>query len=619
MCGICGYITKRKMDPFVVNKMVESIRYRGPNDQGVEHFNIDGLNFGLGHSRLSILDISHRGHQPMLNEDKNLVITYNGEIYNFIELRKELKTNGFCFKTNCDTEVILKAYQMWGTECVKYFNGMFAFAIVDKKQNLVFAARDRFGVKPFYYYTKNEDFVFASELKPIMLFPDFQKEINATILGQYFCQGYISSPNTIFKNTYKLEPGHILLLQDNQIKTIKYWNSYDKYKECSKNKIFSFKEAKEKLEESITKSVQKRMITDVPIGCFLSGGIDSTLVTALAQKNSNEPIKTFTIGFNDPQYNEANVAKEIAKHLGTDHQEMYIDEKDLLDLVEIIPKYYDEPFADSSQIPSMLVAQLAKRDITVVLTGDGGDELFCGYDNYKNINNAQKYDKIAGVINQYVPNLIKKKNLPHKFKRILENNKSELKVQLPLSEMLKMIDQILLYDYSNPYFELEREINVNTWQIKRMLLDMSTSLPDRMLHKVDRASMSNSLETRCPLIDYEVAELSFKIPQKYKCYKNKTKYILKEIAYDYVPQNIINLPKKGFSVPLEKWLKTSLKTMIYDYSSQEYLRKENLFNPLNTKKFLDNYYEEEISRKHKIKSSIIWRYFIFQMWYQTYF
>ena len=377
MCGICGFVSKNTITLEALKKMNDTMYHRGPDDSGEEIYPMSGgYTGGLAQRRLSILDLSALGHQPMHSKDKRISVVYNGEIYNFQEIKEELREYSFC--STCDTEVILAAYLKWGIKCVDRFNGMFAIALLDRKTGALYLMRDRIGKKPLYYWLEDGNLVFASELKPIMECPAFTKRIRTEVVSRYLYHQYINAPDTIFENVYKLEPGAILQFSAGVVKTWKYWDLKEVYQTCKSNPIKDYAQAKAELKELLNRSVSMRMIADVPLGTFLSGGYDSSLITAVAQSQSAQPIRTYSIGFNEEKFNEAKFAKEVARHLGTNHTELYIDEKEMFELVDSIPRYYDEPFADSSQIPTMLVSALARRDVTVVLSGDGGDEFFCG-------------------------------------------------------------------------------------------------------------------------------------------------------------------------------------------------------------------------------------------------
>jgi len=378
MCGIVGFVSPQK-DNYVLDQMLSVQAYRGPDDRGIWCEQIDEKYIHLGHNRLAIQDLSVQGHQPFVSHCEEYVIVYNGEVYNFKTIRQELENLGYSFVSQSDTEVILYAYKAWGMKCLEKFIGMFAFGVLDKKLGKMFLVRDRAGVKPLYYYSKDDIFLFSSELKSFHEHPAFKKELNKEVLPYYFQFGYIPAPHTIFKNCYKLEPGHYIELNmgNLEFKIQKYWSvdTYYAKEKFDKNES----ELLAEIEALLSDAVEQRMVSDVPVGVFLSGGYDSSLVTALLSKNKKRKLHTYTIGFQDKRYNEAEHAKSIAAHFGTKHTEYYISEEDMLSKIERLPFYYDEPFGDSSALPTMLVSELAKKEVTVALSADGGDETFCGY------------------------------------------------------------------------------------------------------------------------------------------------------------------------------------------------------------------------------------------------
>lgn len=637
MCGICGYVSKKNITLEQLRVMNDTMYHRGPDDSGEEIYDMHGgYSVGFAQRRLSILDLSSLGHQPMHSANKRVSVVYNGEIYNFQELKKEL--SDYRFNSNCDTEVIIAAYLKWGIDCVEKFNGMFAIAIYDRKSEEIYLIRDRIGKKPLYYW-KREDggMVFASELKPIMAFPDFPKEIRQGVLSRYLYQQYINAPDTIFKNVYKVEPGAVLRFKSGEITTWKYWDIKEVYRRNAANPISSYEEAKEGLKELLKKSVAARMISDVPLGAFLSGGYDSSLVTAIAQEYSDTPVKTFSIGFHEEKYNEAGYAKAVAEYLGTNHTELYIDEKEMFDLVDSIPKYYDEPFADSSQIATMLVSGLARKHVTVALSGDGGDEFFCGYNVYENVRQAQKLDLLGGMVHGIcsLPGFKQlgiEERLPFKVRVIAGNRNKESKTQfgagnyiVKAQAMVKNIrpddDGLTNADALLPvHYLAESGYGVKDWQIRRMLLDMDTYLPGDILCKVDRASMKYSLESRCPILDTGVMEFSYRIPHEFKYKDGDKKHILKDIAYDYIPKELLERPKVGFGVPLDKWLRGPLKEQLLDYSSYDYLDRQGIFDAKYVSDMIGAYIKtgDAGPATGANYSKLAWSFFVFQQWYYMY-
>lgn len=616
MCGICGYITRKEFSENLLIEMNNTMYHRGPNDSGVYQDRINsGYYLGMAHRRLSILDLSMLGHQPMFNADGTICIVYNGEVYNFKELKQELMQKGFLFKSSCDTEVLLAAYEYYGIDFLKYLNGMFALAIYDKHEEKMILARDRIGKKPLYYYMNEQgDFIFGSELKPLMKHPEFHKNVRTDIISRYLCYKFISAPDTIFENTYKMVPGEYLVWKQGKIEKGLYWNILERYQSCTEEIISDYSEAKAELQKLLMDSVQKRLISDVPTGTFLSGGIDSTLITAITQQVVKEPVRTYTIGFESKQENEAEYAKEVANFLGTEHTEMYLTEKELFDEIQELPRYYDEPFADSSQIPSMLVSKLAKQGATVILSGDGGDELFCGYTMYDWTYWAQRLDGMAAIVNGVLQPVGMTKRLPDKMRALLENRDINTKVQLFTDIRQNHTIDMVLGDSKNAKYHREQDISVKDWQIRRQLLDMMTSLPGDMLTKVDRASMKYSLEVRCPLLDYRIIEMAFRIPQKFKYKSFDKKYILKDITFEMVPKSLLDRPKKGFGVPLADWMRTKLHTQLLHYADRDILQKQGIFNADKIHEFI---FCLEKSNK-SLYNTVLWSFYVFQMWYQEY-
>lgn len=624
MCGICGFVSRRQISLEQLKQMNDTMVHRGPNDSGEEIFaGRDGYGVGMAQRRLSILDLSVLGHQPMHSCDDRLVIAYNGEIYNFLELRQAL--SDYPFKSKCDTEVILAAYLKWGISCVERFQGMFAIALYDREKGELYLARDRIGKKPLYYWQDGDNLVFASELKPIMACPGFPKKIRRDVLKRFLYQQCINEPDAVFEHVYKVEPGQMMRFRSGKLSKHKYWDIAKVYHAKKQQAVGSYQEAKEELKAILKDAVSKRLIADVPVGAFLSGGYDSSLVTAIAQEVSSEPVKTYSIGFNEERYNEAKYAKEVAAHLGTQHTELYIDERAMFDMVASIPQYYDEPFADSSQIPSMLVAGLAAKDVTVVLSGDGGDEFFCGYNIYDNVAQAQKLDVLGRMtyrVCQMPPfrktGLFDK--LPFKVQVVAGNHDIQTKTQLGGRTYIKVIDQ-MLPDGGVPFkYPIESRYHEPDWQARRMLLDEETYLPGDILCKVDRATMKYSIEARCPILDVNVMEYSYRLPHAYKYANGVKKRILKDIAYDYIPKELLDRPKVGFGVPLDSWLRGPLREELQDMCSVDYLKKQGIFDAQYVHDFISEYVRtgDQGPASGANYSKVAWSFFVFQQWYRGY-
>jgi len=632
MCGIIGIVDYSKsINETTFNKMRDSIAYRGPDDFGTNFYENNLFNLALGHRRLSIQDLSPLGHQPMNFE--NLTIIFNGEVYNFDEIKKELESFDYTFISHSDTEVILKAFHKWGVNSVDKFRGMFSFAIYDNEKEKIFIFRDRAGVKPLYYYVGKNEFIFGSELKSFYPYPNFEKIINHKSLPFYFRFGYIPAPNTIFENTYKLKPGHYIEydLKNKNFEIKKYWDLKDFY-ESTKNLDNEGKILND-LENILKESFNLRMISDVPVGVFLSGGVDSSLVASMIQKNVKKPIKTFTIGFNEKDYDEAIFAKKIANHIGSEHTELYCNANDMLELIKELPFLYDEPFGDSSALPTILVSKLAKEKVTVVLSGDGGDEAFVGYSKYfalnkfSNLNNQPLKKSILKVltnilsanniqaINNFLPNKLKQKNIKDKYQKfknaIQSNSFEEMFINASSyvdNDTLRRVLKNYTIDFKNTEFELKLNKEISSID-KMLLIDYKTFMVDDVLTKVDRASMSVSIEAREPLLDHKIIEFSAKIPNELKYKNNIGKYLLKKILYKYVPKELIERPKSGFQIPLENWLKNDLKPLVEKYLSKERLENSDIYNVSEIQNMLTDFYNHKT-----INVSLIWFILMFEMW-----
>ncbi|MDE7273194.1 MAG: asparagine synthase (glutamine-hydrolyzing) [Lachnospiraceae bacterium] len=633
MCGICGFITKKRIVLEQLKAMNDTMYHRGPDDSGEELCDAaGGFILGLAQRRLSILDLSPLGHQPMHSADGRLSIVFNGEIYNYQEIRQELC--GYPFQSNCDTEVILAAFLKWGIACVEHFNGMFAIALYDRKKDELYLCRDRIGKKPLYYWREQDSVVFGSELKPVMkameYIGDGHKKINRQILGRFLYQKYIAAPETVFEHVFQVKPGEIVKLRVKRREKMdavlsvdrwQYWDIKTVYHKEKGSGPAQLADALPEFRTLLERSVRLRMVADVPVGTFLSGGYDSTLVTAVAQSVSDLPVKTFCIGFDDPKYNEAEYANNVANYLGTDHTTLMIGEKDMLELVESIPCYYDEPFADSSQIATMLVSQLARKQVTVALSGDGGDEFFCGYNLYKRVAQAQKLD-VLGAIAHWIGQVAGiEERYPFKLKVISKNREKDAKTQLISGNYLTVAEHMTDQEDALPcYYDWERSYEEENWQVRRMLLDMDTYLPGDILTKVDRASMKYSLETRCPLLDTAVMEFAFRIPHSLKYKNGVKKKILKELAYQYVPRELLDRPKTGFGVPLDQWLRGPLREMLLDHTQDHFLQRQGLFHPKYTSEFVRGYLEsgDRGAGSGSNYSRTVWALLVFQQWYKTY-
>jgi len=629
MCGISGFIDfNKKTDRTILEKMNRIMAHRGPDGEGYGIYNNDIAAVGLGHRRLSIIDLSEGGSQPQTFQ--SLHITFNGEIYNYAEIKKELEQKGHQFHSHSDTEVILHAYSQWGSAALQRFIGMFAFAIYDDVNQKLFACRDRAGVKPFFYSWKDGLLLFGSELKALMQHPDFVKEIDLDAAAAYMQFGYVPTPHCIFKNTYKLKPGHFLEI-DIKKKTVEaqqYWNVYDAYNQPTLK--IDLPDAIAETEKLLTNAFQYRMVSDVPVGVFLSGGYDSACVTALLQANNTEKIKTFTIGVPDAGLNEAPYAKETAAHLGTDHTEYYCTEKEALEIVPQLPFFYDEPFADSSAIPTTLVSKIAREKVTVALSADAGDEIFAGYNRYdylmkygnkiKNIPGFMR--RSAAAIMDVIPAdaipFFNKKYLFHsRYEKVksLFKNPSEQNILMNLTSQMNAKDLAELFKETTKQMptafdskELKPE-NFSTLGYM-MAIDYQTYLLDDILQKVDRAGMSVSLEGREPFLDQRIIEWAAKLPMEYKYNKGIKKFIIREIVHKYIPKEMMNRPKMGFGIPVAAWLQKDLKPFVDKYFDEAFIEKQDIFKNSEIQRIRKSFYKGKAERVEKV-----WYLLMFQMWY----
>lgn len=630
MCGIAGFIDfKKASSEETLANMACAVSHRGPDGQGVYYADTSNASVGLGHRRLSIIDLSNAANQPMHFDGLHMI--FNGEIYNYEEIRNNLIAKGHQFNTHSDSEVILHSWREWGEKAIQQWHGMFAIALYDEKNGEVVCIRDRAGVKPYYYYQKDDLLLFGSELKSLTKHPHFEKKINTDAVASFLQYGYVSHPHCIYQNTFKIKPGHLLRIQlsNKRISEEKYWSVYDAY---NKPKLdISLEDAIRETEPILQKAFQYRMVADVPVGVFLSGGYDSSCVTALLQKNSIDKIKTFTIGTTDEKLNEAPFAKQIAAHLGTDHTEYYCTPKEALDIIPELPHYYDEPFADSSAIPTILVSRLARKKVTVALSADAGDEIFAGYNRYDYI---YRYGKKIGSIpkpmrklavaamdnvsSESIPYLRNKRNFHSRYDKL----KNLLADPSP-AELLKNLNIVFSDKEINKLFQKQVTPLITAHQSKElesgygdplaymMAIDYQTYMVDDILQKVDRATMSVSLEGREPFLDQDIIEWAAQLPSDYKYYNGEKKYILKQIVHKYIPKAIMERPKMGFGIPLENWLSNELKELVEEYLSEKSLNAHGLFHTKEVRKTVNDFFG---GRKEKHLK--VWYLLMFQMWYK---
>lgn len=630
MCGIAGFIDfKNHSSRIIIEKMTASMHHRGPDGFSSEFFEASGSQIAFGHKRLSIIDLTDTGKQPMQLDD--LWVTFNGEIYNFKEIKVELEKLGHSFVGESDTEMILHAYQQWGEHCVDRFIGMFVIVIYDSKNNSIFISRDRAGVKPLFYYWNKELFLFSSELKALHQHPNFEKKIDTKAVAAYIQYGSVPTPHCIFQHTYKLKPGHNLFLniESKKIETRQYWNVYDFY---NKPKLsIDFQEAKTQMKEILHSAFSYRMVADVPVGVFLSGGYDSTCVTGMLQSERKEKLKTFTIGVPDIGLNEAPYAKDIAEHIGTDHTEIICSEKEAIEFVKELPFFYDEPFADSSAIPTSLVSKIAKQDVTVALSADGGDEIFAGYNRYDYmIRYGKQLNAISPILRSSmvrIMNLIPSEKIPilrnkynfhnryEKLKGVLKNPTNQ-DIMLSLSQQFtdSQMRDLMKFDFGtldNLYHGKELKKDFTSPLSFMMAIDFQTYLLDDILQKVDRATMSQSLEGREPMLDHRILEFTAQLPDEYKYHRGVKKRILKDIVHDYVPEKLLDRPKMGFAIPIAKWLNEDLREYVETYICKDKIEEQEFFNWEYISSIKDAFYNGR-----KEYDTKIWYILMFQMWYE---
>jgi asparagine synthase (glutamine-hydrolysing) len=614
MCGIAGYFTLPRSRTSAqmtaeVSRMTNAIVKRGPDDGGAWVDAERGI--ALGHRRLSILDLSPLGHQPMTGADGRYVLVFNGEIYNFQKLRAELELMGHAWRGHSDTEVMLAAFQQWGVgEATKRFNGMFAFALWDRQERALHLGRDRLGEKPLYYGWAGDTFVFASELKAVRAFPGFTAGINRDAICSQLRYSYVPDPLCIYEGFYKLPPASLLTVKTPAEKPVPetYWSLRQVIERGVDNPFTGTEtEAVDTFEALLKEAVGMRMVADVPLGAFLSGGVDSSLIVAMMQAQSARPVRTFTIGFDVPEYNEAEFAKAVAAHLRTDHTEMYVTGQDALDTIPLLPGLYDEPFSDYSQIPTYLVCKMAREHVTVVLSGDAGDELFGGYERYFVGRNLwekfawmppmmkrasagamtllppQVLNSIGGLARPVLPKRLR--HVPfgdklHKLAEVVAAPGMET-LYLNLMSHWKQPEQVVIggQDPQTSITDRRGWPRVTDFTHRMMHLDMENYLPGDILTKVDRAAMGVSLEGRIPLLDTNLIEFAWRVPFSMKVREGKGKWLMRETLYRHVPKALIDRPKRGFGVPMEHWLRDELRDWAEELLSEARLKREGYFHP----------------------------------------
>lgn len=626
MCGITGKLNFKADEPVsktLIGQMNNLLTHRGPDDEGLW---VRGQ-IGLGQRRLSIIDLSPTGHQPMTNEDSTIWITYNGEIYNHAELREKLEKKGHRYRGNSDTETILHLYEEYGRECVKHLRGMFAFALWDQPNRRLLLARDRFGQKPLLYAHTADGLVFASEIKAVLQDPSVSTDLNELAIHHYFTYGYIPNPLTAFQSICKLPPATTLLWQNGSISIEKYWTlSYTPKLNLSEA------EASEQLLELLRESTRLRLMSDVSLGAFLSGGVDSSAIVALMAETMDEPVKTFSIGFDDSSFNELHYARQVAQRYGTDHHE-YVVTPDTLAVLPELVWAYGEPYADSSALPTYYVSKEARQFVTVALNGDGGDEAFTGYERYLAVRLAAKYEKIPrflrqNIINklaQYLPESTHRKDPLRRFKRfvlamdnspeqryarwvILADNETKARLYTPeFQARMATVDSLDLLEDAYKLADSDDFVE------RTQFVDNSLYLPDDLLVKVDIATMIHSLEGRSPFLDHKLAEFAAQLPIHYKLKGRQSKYLLKKTLQNHLPSSILYRDKQGFGVPVGRWFRGELRQVAYDVLLDSRTVNRNICNPNTVKILLDQHVSGQVNNWSKI-----WQLLVLELWFRSY-
>ncbi len=631
MCGICGKIAfnGEPVRYSLIEKMCHKMVHRGPDDGGVylNHHTNNGISIGLGHRRLSIIDLSKAGHQPMCNEDESIWLVYNGEVYNFLDIREELEGTGHVFKSHTDTEVIIHAYEEWGVDCVTHFRGMFAFGLWDDRKKRLLLARDRLGQKPLFYYQRNGDIIFASTLQSLIQDETVQKQIDPITIDLYLTYQYIPAPLSIFRDIKKIPPAHFLLWDNGKIKLERYWE----LNFSNKIQIKNIDNIGEELIEKLKEATKLRMISDVPLGAFLSGGIDSSAIVSLMSQVSSSKVKTFTIGFEEGSFDERRYARKVAEKYNTDHHDFVVRPK-ALEILPMLVEHYGEPYADSSAIPTYYVSKMTRQHVTVALNGDAGDENFAGYDRYvayKYSDYYQKYFKYQNIFLSYffnkLPQSTNVRNPIRRFQRFFEAMK--------LPHIQKYIRFVCHFDnhskkslYTNDFEEVINEHDSYNYienivakssaqdTIEKILdLDINSYLPNALLVKVDVASMANSLEARSPMLDHKFIEFVASIPVELKLKGFTKKYIFKRALNKYLPKDILNRPKMGFGVPIGHWLRYELKDYAMDLLLSKDALQRGYFKEIELENLLDDHINGRVDQTYRL-----WNLLMLELWHRAF-
>jgi asparagine synthase (glutamine-hydrolysing) len=629
MCGITGWANldantpSQTGDEAVLHSMCEAIRHRGPDSEGLW----TDAGVALGMRRLSIIDL-HTGDQPVFNTDRSVIVMMNGELYNYREVRADLQKRGYEFRTNSDTEILPHLYDEYGDAMLEHVSGMFAFALWDTKKKRLLIARDRFGEKPLYYGTFGGKLIYGSEVKSLLTHPDVTRELNLDALRSFLSFDYVPAPNSIYQGIKKLPAAHKLVLENGEINIKRYWSlSFKKPAETP-----TIREAAEHLRDLLSDAVRRQLVSDVPLGILLSGGVDSSTVAAFAVRHATETVKTFSIGFEEDSFDESKFAREVSRHLGTEHYEDRLSVDTAAELIGDIGRWLDEPLSDGSLLPTFLLASFVRRHVTVALGGDGGDEIFAGYPMYYGHKVAQMYGRVPaflrkGVIEPVVNSLpVSSKNLSldYKAKRFVRAANYDPVTRhhswfgsFAIDQQQQLLsDDVLAHTSSDIYRDAKELLETcdATNRIEQMqFLDMNFYMAEDILTKVDRAAMAVSLETRAPFLDPRVAEYAASLPPEYKLHGSRGKYILKEAVKDLLPRTILQRPKKGFGIPIAQWLRGRLNPLMNDMLAPQRLQQQGLFDNAYVQKLIS---EHETSKASHHKE--LWTLLVFQLWYDNF-
>jgi asparagine synthase (glutamine-hydrolysing) len=625
VCGIYGEVARSPIDQELARSATDRLRHRGPDASGA--WAGDGVFLGM--RRLSIIDLAG-GQQPIWNEDGSCCIVFNGELYNFMDLRRELQGHGHVFRSRSDTEVVLHAYEEWGTDCLRRFNGMFAIAIWDGPRRRLFLARDRIGEKPLYYYRDGRRVVFASEIKAILAHPEVPRELNPRGLANFLAFGHGVAPETIYRDIHKLLPGHYLLVRDGDVRLVEYWD-VGQDRTAPSGESPSGAEHEARVRSLLDDSVRLRMTADVPIGAFLSGGLDSSAIVALMKRHAAGRVKTFSLGFpGGGAYDELADARMVAQHLGTEHYELRVEHADLVHTLRTLVYHYDEPFGDPAGFPVYVLSRFARGHVKVVLAGDGGDELFGGYRRYAVDRFAPLYQRLpAALTGTVIPALVERFPRLRRTKRSLHTlpipdparrYPSWLMLFSPAmeAELLEggLCDELAGYDPAEPYSRYYHRLNgqaASDHLNRLMYVDVKTWLADAYMEKVDKATMACGLEARLPLLDHRLVELAFQIPGRYKIRGRSMKRIFKRAVRDLVPAPVLRKPKHGFSVPLDPWFRGELKRFTFEVLLDERTRRRGYFNAA----FVERLWREHVDGR-QVWDAHLWQLLNFELWHRIY-